>query len=170
MPFLHLRRNKGSKPDIRGLYPLTLTLYDKKKKTVIESVPCNSGQPYDRQVFELASSSQPGSCHPIPEGQYEVSGPFWAGVADTYTTIFSNALGPVVCDINPVLPTKTARGEFRIHLDANYSYSPGTAGCIGIVNLQDLKKVIRWVKKYPFMKLYVNYGFGTIPDLGIKEK
>lgn len=129
--FLLLKKTKGF------IFELSLKKDDKTLSTVF----CVSGVP-SKQVFRLAADSKEGSLEPIPQGSYDVSKPIWAGSKNDFKKVFSEALGPVKCRLSP--KQKTKRTNLEIHWDFNRTKSPGTAGCVGIIDKQDLVKFLSW--------------------------
>ena len=125
----------------------------------------NSGQAGAQHLRTYEDKfSIPGNMEPIPEGVYPISGLIWAGEPGDYETYWSSALGPVLVDIYAKGDNvKGYRGAFRVHLDANRSSAPGTAGCPGIVDLEDLKEFVAAIEEFKPVELVVDYGLGTAP-------
>lgn len=158
---LRLTRTRSmSYNDLEGL---KLALVRKGDNKELDSIITVSGQSY-AQTFRLAASSKAGSMEPVPEGYYDLGPVEWAHAKGDYGSNFSAALGPVWISVNPTRTMVTGRSEIGIHLDANKLTSPGTAGCIGISNISDLKKVVSWFDdaKLKPKSLTVNYNLGSV--------
>lgn len=105
------------------------------------------------------AASLPGSFEPIPEGYYGL-GSYEFQRANDYGGNWGTGLGPVWFQITP--KGSGRRSDFGIHLDSNRSYAPGSAGCVVARNLDDLKTIVEWSKKYNPSKLTVDYGLGSV--------
>ena len=57
----------------------------------------------------------------------------------------------------------TSRSAIGIHLDENDVRSPGTAGCVGLLNRSDEAKLVGWLRADDPKALYVDWGLGTCP-------
>lgn len=154
---LYLTRNH--KRDEYGLEKLNLQLLDPSGK-VVASLPACSGVA-GRQNFRPIANEVAGQLEPIPEGSYLVGMVEWAGKkAGTYDVWYSAALGPVWVDLYP------ARA-IGAHLDGNrFQGAPGTAGCLGLLTMEDLKTFVYWLITYKPERLIVDWGFNTVTRPG----
>ncbi|NES06911.1 MAG: murein L,D-transpeptidase [Okeania sp. SIO2F4] len=88
----------------------------------------------------------------------------WAGDIDDFQgNIFQSGIGPVTVPLDYVSPGTTDRSAIEIHIDWNYHYSPGTAGCIGMYWIDHMKQLIEWLRDSDPRDLYVDWGLGTCP-------
>jgi lysozyme len=169
-PHLFVHRDGGAKT-YDNLELLKIELIS-QNNAVLGSVNAVSGQSW-AQVFRTAKESKSGSYEPLPEGLWKVeypnkgtNGVEWAGgVAGDYSTYWEPALGPVWLGIVPQEGFETDRKYIGIHLDGNRWESPGTAGCLGITTMSDLKKFVSWfssVKTAPRV-VVVDWGLGSLP-------
>lgn len=146
---------------------LTLCLHEGDR--IVDQTTVVSGSP-SKQNFRMASVSKAGSMEPCPEGYYGLGVVEWANGQGSYNASWGEGLGPVWVSVNPHMETE--RSAIGIHLDANSSYAPGTAGCIGILSIESLKKVVSWFSdpvKRPKL-LVVNYGLGSVESKGLGYK
>ena len=56
-----------------------------------------------------------------------------------------------------------------IHLDANRSYAPGSAGCICPLDFAGLKTVVGWWKNHKISHVECDWGLGTISKPNIEK-
>lgn len=90
---------------------------------------------------------------PVPEARYSLSGLYWAGGEGNYTKLYPQVLSPIWVTID-------SGRKIGFHLDAN---APGTLGCVGFLNMDDLKTFVGWYLGYgDFKYLYVNWGLGHV--------
>lgn len=141
--FLKLQRT-GQVED-KGCEVLLLTMEGTGK-----SWYCRSGQPYAQVFQQGGSSNRPGSMMPLPAGEYSVGNIEFAGFRDDYSTSHGEGLGPVWIPVEPKF--STARGSFGIHLDAG---AYGTAGCIGLRSIEDVKSLVATLRQYDPKRLQV---------------
>jgi lysozyme len=88
----------------------------------------------------------------------------WADGADNYSgKIWSDGLGPAKIEVGFDGPGATARAEIEIHIDWNRMTSPGTAGCVGLLNVADYKTLVSWMRDTNPKSLFVDWGLGTRP-------
>jgi lysozyme len=168
------------RPD--GLEVLNVTLMN--GNTQIDQIEAVAGAP-GRQSFRLPSASQAGSSEPLPEGYWDLGEPepnpmnhsrssisklveFASGVTNDYSKdwpISGDGLGPVW--VSMYCRSRTARSVIGFHIDNNSLNSPGTDGCIGIINdsgLKSLKKFASWFddkKDAPHVAI-VDWELGSI--------
>ncbi len=134
-----------------------------KDGEVVDRLSCCSGAP-GRQIFRTGEESWAGSMEPLPEGQWSVNDIEWASGIDNFEgNIFQSGIGPVTVPVSYVGPGTTGRSAIEIHIDWNYRYSPGTAGCIGMYWIDHMKQLIEWLRDTDPRDLYVDWGLGTCP-------
>ncbi len=157
--FLKLTRSGARDPF--GLEVLILAYY--KDGQLAGSVNACSGQPR-KQIFQIGKNSPQGSMEPLPEGKWSMSDIHWADGADNYSgKIWSDGLGPAKIELAYAGPGSTARAEIEIHIDWNRKKSPGTAGCVGLLNIADYKTMVGWLRESNPSSLYVDWDLGTCP-------
>jgi hypothetical protein len=116
-----------------------------------KSIDCITGLPSYGPV--PPSEDYPGSCRPIPQGNYLVGAPVKESLEDC-----DAAIGPDWIPLEPQTETG-GRGGFLIHRDWNYRSSPGTAGCIAPIRHQDMDVIVAAVAGEEFAELVVDHGF-----------
>lgn len=153
----YLRLLKTDEKDEFGLNKLTLQMVGKEGQ-ILDTMTISSGI-RSRQIFRKAKDSRGGSLEPVPEGTYSLGSPEWTSGS------FGAGLGPMWVSVNPTGATReTGRAAIGIHLDSNRnSGGAGTAGCLGIQNMDDLRRVDAWFKQHKPTELVVDYGLGTVP-------
>ncbi len=117
-----------------------------------QKVECISGLPGYPPCHP--HEDQPGSCRPIPEGEYLVG----LHVVEPLETC-DPAIGPDWIELEPQTDIG-GRSNILIHRDWNWVYSPGTAGCIAPVRHADMDPIIKGLPTGT--RLIVDYGFGTV--------
>jgi GH24 family phage-related lysozyme (muramidase) len=157
----HLRLTRTGDVDRRGLELLRLEF-------VVDRIPMEellvvSGAP-GRQGFRRGQDSRAGSLEPLPEGRYRVGDIEWKGGKDVYAGSWGAGLGPVWVGIEYESGT-TARSALGIHLDENQGSSPGTAGCVGIRSMDELKRLVSLLRKHDPKLLFVDWKLGTCPPV-----
>lgn len=112
-----------------------------------ELFECVSGQPW-AQSFRKPDHlrSVPGCMEPIPFGDYRIGDIEWANGKDNYDASWGPGLGPVWIPLPATFPDD--RSAFGIHLDSNASTSPGSAGCVVIPNVSELKRLVAALRKH----------------------
>lgn len=165
-PGTYLRLTKTNTKDRFGCYELRLA-YVKDGQEVGAMMVC-SGQPKN-QFFRIGRESKAGSYEPLPEGKWGMRNIEWKAGKDNYSPANSWApgVGPVRVWLDYQGPGTTARSAILIHLDANrppLGRCPGTAGCIGIYNVADFKRLVTWLRDTDPRDLYVDWGLGTCPQ------
>lgn len=158
----HLRLTRTGGVDRRGLELLRLEF-------VVDRIPMDellvvSGAP-GRQGFRRGQDSRAGSLEPLPEGQYRVGDIEWKGGTDVYAGSWGAGLGPVWVGIEYEAPGNTERSALGIHLDENQGSSPGTAGCVGIRSMDELKRLVSLLRKHDPTLLFVDWKLGTCPPV-----
>jgi len=134
-----------------------------KGNIIAEYIFVVSGAP-NRQFFRVGADSRSGSLEPLPEGEWEIDDIAWAsGKPDDWGASWGPGLGPVSVPLQWRGPGRTSRSSIEIHIDWNGRTSPGTAGCIGVENQADMRKLIRWLRDTDPRRLYVDWGLGSCP-------
>lgn len=161
----YLRLTKTNAKDCFGGYKLRLA-YVRNGQEVDAMMVC-SGQPKN-QLFRIGRESKAKSNEPLPEGKWGLRNIEWKAGKDNYSLINSWAagVGPVRIWLDYKGPDRTERDAILIHLDVNRpprGNCPGTAGCIGIYDDADFKRLVTWLRDTDPRDLYVDWGLGTCP-------
>lgn len=144
---------KSGRLDAFGCHLLRLALMEGTKE--IDHVLVVSGAP-GRQNFRTLADQVAGKLEPIPEGVYDEIGEVeWAGGVDNYAASWGSGLGPVWI-------TLYAPRAIGLHLDANRGAAPGTAGCVGALDIATLRIVVGWFRKGKPVRLVVDWGLKSI--------
>lgn len=134
----------------RGVETLRLSLVvDGVERDHVEAL---SGAP-GRQVFRTLANERRGFLEPIPEGIYSVGPLEWAGRPGDYSTMWSEALGPVIAELY-------AARAIVLHLDGG---APGSAGCVCTVTMEGLRRVVSWFEAGQPTEMRVDWGLGSLP-------
>lgn len=145
----YLKLQRTGQVEDRGCEVLLLTLEGTGKAWY-----CCSGQPHAQVFQQGGSSNHPGSMMPLPAGEYSVGNiAFPEGHFNDYSSSHGEGLGPVWIPVEPKFAT--ARGSFGIHLDAG---AYGTAGCIGLRSLDDVKALVAALREHDPKRLVVAWG------------
>lgn len=139
--------------DRNNLIIFNLDLLKDNKR--IDRVSVRSGAP-SAQVLLSPEKDYAGSMRPIPEGNWIVGKPEKSPIGN-----WGEGLGEWWIELTPVNP-KHNRKNIGIHLDANQSYSPGSAGCIVTTTKRDLEKIIEWIWEYKVASLTVTYNLSPL--------
>jgi hypothetical protein len=115
------------------------------------AIKCGSGQPGHQPV--PVEQDYPGSMNPIPQGLYKIEKPVTESLAEC-----DPAIGTTWLALTPLEETN-GRGGFIIHLDFNYTYSPGTAGCPFPHRTRDIYTITEMVERSTEATMSVEYGF-----------
>lgn len=151
--YLRLTRGTPGQVNGEGVEPLRLALWDGGKE--VDHLTAYSGAP-GAQNFRTLAQELRGVLEPIPEGTYKQLGDLeWAGGVGNYSKYWSAALGPVVA-------TLYGDRAILLHLDANRSYSPGSAGCVCPIDMEGLQKAVGWWRAGVPAYLEVDWGLGTV--------
>lgn len=154
----YLRLTKTNRTNANGLTELQLELVQNSK--IVDKVVAIAGVP-SKQAFRRPYESRSGSMEPLPEGKWSLGSVEWAGGRNNFSSSWGEGLGPVWVSMEPTM--STSRSAIGLHLDSNASYSPGTAGCVGVTNKTDLQKVVSWFDNSLAPKtMVVNWGLGTV--------
>jgi lysozyme family protein len=149
---IFLKITRTGRSNSRGLEVLKLEVVNGAGEVWL----CHSGAP-GRQVFQKgAPGNIPGTLYPCPQGEYSVEDISWANGKDNYSANHGPGLGPVFVPFNPKFATK--RGAFGFHVDENAATSPGSAGCIVLDNIEELKRFVAMLRKYDPRRLSVQWG------------
>jgi lysozyme len=150
----YLRLEKTQETFTDNTYKCTLKIFDDKEQYAGSWTVC-TGQGY-AQKFRKAGRNIPGSMEPLPQGIYEVFDIEWAGGKDNWVVSHGPGLGPVFVPV--VCREEKRRGEFGIHIDYNRGSSSGTAGCIGVLDEQDMREIVQHLRKFDPKVLRVEWG------------
>lgn len=156
----HLRLTRTKKKDGRGLELLRLQYV--KAGQAVGVLEVVSGAP-GAQQFRTGVESKAGSLEPLPEGRWGIEDIDWAKGKDNYSGSWGPGLGPASVPLRYLGPGHTERSAIEIHYDANASMSPGTAGCIGMRSVADLKALIGWLRDTDPRDLFVDFDLGSCP-------
>jgi lysozyme len=121
----------------------------------------------DKELFSVASGargaqvlrqpqdprSTPGNLEPIPQGKYRIGSIEFANGKDNYEGSWGLGLGPVWVGLDAEFSDD--RGSFGIHLDAG---APGTAGCVGVRDISDLRRLVAALRKHNPSVLEVDWN------------
>ncbi|NEN90009.1 MAG: hypothetical protein F6K48_14260 [Okeania sp. SIO3H1] len=152
--------NTGNK-DKHGCNVLKLSYY--KDRIFTDKIQCCSGAP-GRQFFRTGDESWAGSLEPLPEGKWYVHDIEWADGKDNYSgNVWQSGIGPVTVPLDYLGPRGTDRSAIEIHIDWNWQWAPGTAGCVGIYSIVDFQLFVSWLRETDPRDLYVDWGLGTCP-------
>jgi hypothetical protein len=145
---------------IYGFREFDLALTNNGKSVDRVSVLSGAGST-QTEPFVLPSKDYPGSLRCLPEGYYEVGPVEDAGAGQSW----GEGLGRYVIELKP-LSNVGGRSAFFIHVDANKSYSPGSAGCPCPFNDKDIFKVMGWLNQKAKPELLIcDLGLGSLGDL-----
>ena len=150
-----LRLTRTGTTDGRGLEVLRLDLMENGKRTGRLLVV--SGAP-GAQRFRLGRDSRAGSLEPLPQGRWRIEDIAWAAGKDNYSGNWGPGLGPASVPLTYLGPGTTQRSAIEIHYDANHGSSPGTAGCVGLNSITDLKTLVGWLRRVDPEVLVVDWG------------
>lgn len=151
--YVRVTRGTPGQTNAEGLEPLRMALWDGGKE--VDHVTAYSGAP-GAQNFRTLANERRGVLEPCPEGVYrDIGGLEWAGGVGNYQASWSSSLGPVVAQIY-------GERAIMLHLDANRSYAPGSAGCLCPIDLVGLKKVVAWWTEGKPEWVECDWGLGTI--------
>jgi len=157
-----IKVTKGDRANSNGLAELQVSLM--KDGKLIDSIAAVSGQP-NKQSFRTAEISKAGSAEPLPEGYWRLGSVEWAsGIKGDESKSWADSndgVGPVWVGMQPT--NQTERSAIGFHLDNNSYIYPGTIGCIGLLNKQDLRKFTSWFDSSDAPKVaIVDWGLGTV--------
>ena len=142
-----------------GLEKLLLEFVDPKGR-VLAKLDVISGAP-GVQKFRVPEDplSFPMNFEPIPQARYTIGDIDFAGGKDNYKDVHfheTNGIGPVWVPLIKTRPDD--RDAFGFHVDWNRSSSPGSAGCVCVGTLDDLKKLVALLRLYDPRDLFVDWG------------
>jgi lysozyme len=158
---VYCKLTRTRKPAYEGLEWCKLDFINPQGQ-VVDSLKVISGAP-GHQEFNLPEDTKPESLEPIPQARFSIADIDWADGKDNYNAehpIKGNGLGPVFVALNPQ-QNLYGRGDFGMHVDWNWiteSRSPGSAGCVCATTINDLKELIRLLRKYDPRLLEVDWG------------
>ena len=163
---IHCRLTRTKTTNSNGLEVLLLEFVSPKGKT-LNKLNVISGVS-TAQNFRLLEDGIPGSLEPIPQSRYLIADIEWAGVKDDYATPHphpTNGIGPVFVPLIRTVPMQDrergnagGRDDFGFHIDNNRSSAPGSAGCICVSTISDLKELVRLLRLYDPRDLFVDWG------------
>jgi len=157
---IYLTLTKTGKQFLNGLFELKLEYIKNGRSEGFILV--NSGV-RSRQYFRKGKDSRRGSFEPLPEGRWYIYDILWKGGKNVYDGVsWGEGLGAVKIPLGYVSPNDTSRAAILIHLDANASYSPGTAGCVGVRSVADFKRLVGWLRETDPRDLYVDWELGSV--------
>ena len=160
----YLKLTKTSRKDRYGCYVLHLDYF--KNGKLQDRLEVCSGQS-NKQFFRTGVQSISGSFEPLPEGKWYINDIRWApgGGKDIYNgAIMGDGIGPVTVPLDYKTPDSTRRSAIEIHIDWNRNRGlPGTAGCVGVYNIADYKRLVSWLRDTDPRDLYVDWNLGTCP-------
>lgn len=152
-PYMTLIKAETNDKFEDGCYRCQLRMYDSFEHLVGIWLVC-TGQGW-AQDFRIAGNNIPGSMEPLPQGDYTVFDMQWAEF-NSWSQSLGAGIGPVFVPI--VCSAEKRRGEFGIHMDYNRAISPGTAGCIGMLDKRDMQKLVDLLRVYDPKLLKVDWG------------
>jgi lysozyme len=161
--YSYLKLTKTNRLDKYGCYMLNLEYY--KDEKVCGCISVCSGRS-NRQEFRKGRESRSRSNEPLPEGLWRIGDIKWAGGKDNYYgDVWNNGLGPAKIRLQYQGPDRTERSAIEIHIDWNRGRAPGTAGCVGVRNIADFKRLVAWLRDTDPRDLYVDWNLGTCPGM-----
>jgi len=149
-PYIRLTKRSNSH-NSHGLVPLVAEFFDNFGNKYGE-VDCISGLA-GAQLFRKGVDSIAGSGEPLPQGNWRVGGIEFVNGKNNYSGSWGSGLGPVWVGVEPLF--RTRRSAIGFHRDDN---SPGTLGCIGMANTEDLKKLVELLRRHDPKELVVDWG------------
>ncbi|KAF3889495.1 MULTISPECIES: lysozyme [Nostocales] len=159
----YLRLTRTPEKDQFGCQVLKLQYF--KDGQVIDEINMRSGQP-SKQYFRKGVDSISGSGEPLPEGRWRIENLFWAGGKDNWMASHGEGIGPVSVPLTYDGPGMTGRSEIVIHNDHNANQGKsGSVGCPVTYNLNDMKKVVTWLRDTDPRYLYVDWNLGSCPSV-----
>jgi lysozyme len=157
----YLLLTRTDQKDQFGCTKLVLSYF--KNGAFVHSIDVCSGQPR-KQIFRKGEDSRAGSMEPLPEGKWSIKDIEWADGKDNYVgAVWNNGLGPAKIRMDFLDPGNTGRSAIEIHIDWNRSGAPGTAGCIGVQNVNDFRTLVGWLRETNPRSLFVDWGLGSCP-------
>lgn len=170
---VYCRLTRTRRPAYEGLEWCKLDFVNPQGNVVVDSLKVVSGQP-DAQNFLRWDDpeSQPNNLAPIPQDTYSISDIDWADGKDNYQAshpIAGDGLGPVWVAIvksqeriqSCLIDGIGCRDEFGFHGDWNWiqsDRSAGSAGCACATTMEDLRTLVKLLRKYDPRLLVVNWG------------
>jgi GH24 family phage-related lysozyme (muramidase) len=163
---IHCRLTRTKTRNSDGLEVLLLAFVSPKGK-ILDKLNVVSGAP-GKQTFRLLEDGIPGSLEPIPQSRYFIADIEWAGDKDDYVTPHphpTNGIGPVFVPLIRTVSIRDrergnagGRDDFGFHMDWNNSAAPGSAGCVCVSTMSDLKELVRLLRLYDPRDLFVDWG------------
>ena len=157
----YLTLTRTDAKDEFGSFILTLAYF--RDGVFVSSLGVCSGQPR-KQMFRKGVDSPAQSMEPLPEGKWSIGDVEWCGGKDNYEgAVWNSGLGPAKIELGYLGPGTTARAGIEMHIDWNRATAPGTAGCVGLLNVADFKTLVGWLRDTNPRTLYVDWGLGSCP-------
>jgi N-acetylmuramoyl-L-alanine amidase len=94
---------------------------------------------------------------PLPQGAYSI-GAIEFKSPNSYEAVWNEGLGPVWIAITPKF--KTGRSALGLHVDGG---AIGTAGCLAVQTMADLRVLVWWMEKYKPAELVCDWGVADKP-------
>lgn len=163
-PYLIFKPTESKTSQGLIVFKLSLVLEGK----VAETITTFSG--YGRPQYQVLlnpANHRRGNLLPLPEGIYRV------GEVETIKGSFGPGIGSVWIRLTVLpkyRPPGNNRDSFGIHQDANYSSSPGSAGCIVHPGMGEINRIADWVRKHDIQYLKADMGFGTVDEWRAPQK
>jgi GH24 family phage-related lysozyme (muramidase) len=160
----YLRLTRTDKKDSFGCFILRLQYF--KNGVAVEEMKMRSGQP-SKQYFRKGVDSISGSGEPLPEGRWRIENLFWAAGKDNWNASHGDGIGPVSVPLTYDGPGTTGRSAIVIHNDHNVKTGkPGSVGCPVTWTLEDMRKVVGWLRDSDPKYLYADWNLGSCPPVG----
>ncbi|MBD2234901.1 glycoside hydrolase family protein [Phormidium tenue] len=155
---VYCRLGRTGRTAYSGLEKLLLEFVDPKGR-VLATLDTIAGAP-SKQNFRIPEdpASFPGNLEPIPQARYTIGDIQWAGGKDNYKAEHAHPTGGIGPVFVPLIKTQPDdRDAFGFHVDWNRSSSPGSAGCVCVGDMPDLKKLISLLRLYDPRDLFVDW-------------
>ncbi|MEG5018643.1 MULTISPECIES: glycoside hydrolase family protein [unclassified Microcoleus] len=170
---VYCRLTRTRRDAYAGLEWCKLDFVNPQGNVVVDSLDVISGVPAAQRFLMWDDpESKPRNLAPIPQDNYYISDIDWADGKDNYNAshpIHGDGLGPVwVSLVKPQerhescrLKEIGCRDAFGFHADWNWIQSrtsPGSAGCACVTTIDDLRKLVKLLRKYDPRLLVVDWG------------
>jgi hypothetical protein len=100
---------------------------------------------------------------PLPQGAYSI-GAVEFKAPNSYEEVWNEGLGPVWIAITPKF--KTSRAALGLHVDGG---AIGTAGCLAVQTIADLRVLVWWMEKYKPAELVCDWGVASAPTVDVEK-
>lgn len=170
---VYCRLTRTLRDAYEGLESCKLDFVNPQGNVVVDSLNVISGAPSDQRFLMWDDpESQPRNGAPIPQDNYYISDIDWAGGKDNYHAshpIDGDGIGPVWVSLvkskerykSCQLKHIGCRDDFGFHADWNWiqsGRSPGSIGCVCPTTIDDLRKLVKLLRKYDPRLLVVDWG------------